>query len=175
MRCKSALPRGRSECTHSHARGIVVNGAMTRPSRQEEAHYVTVEAVRDAAHGVPVEGHGHSPPIRSRTGARSQTRTGTHALGAWSRPDSPARAASTHSPCSVATLRGREGLHDGSKNRHRLQTERAGEVTSQTACASSPCRSPRTGRIERQTVGELAAGVDVPWGGGGRHETGGRA
>ena len=36
MRCKSALPRGRSECTHSHARGIVVNGAMTRPSRQEE-------------------------------------------------------------------------------------------------------------------------------------------
>ena len=39
MRCKSALPRGRSECTHSHARGIVVNGAMTRPAppRQEEA------------------------------------------------------------------------------------------------------------------------------------------
>ena len=38
MRCKSALPRGRSECTHSHARGIVVNGAMTRPAptRQEE-------------------------------------------------------------------------------------------------------------------------------------------
>ena len=39
MRCKSALPRGRSECTHSHARGIVVNGAMTRPAptHQEEA------------------------------------------------------------------------------------------------------------------------------------------
>ena len=39
MRCKSALPRGRSECTRSHARGIVVNGAMTRPAptRQEEA------------------------------------------------------------------------------------------------------------------------------------------
>ncbi|KAK8824305.1 hypothetical protein WA556_003628 [Blastocystis sp. ATCC 50177/Nand II] len=39
MRCKSALPRGRSECTHSHARGIVVNGAMIRPTptRQEEA------------------------------------------------------------------------------------------------------------------------------------------
>ena len=38
MRCKSALPRERSECTHSHARGIVVNGAMTRPAptRQEE-------------------------------------------------------------------------------------------------------------------------------------------
>ena len=38
MRCKSALPRGRSECTHSHARGIVGNGAMTRPAptRQEE-------------------------------------------------------------------------------------------------------------------------------------------
>ena len=38
MRCKSALPRGRSECTHSHARGIVVNGAMIRPAptRQEE-------------------------------------------------------------------------------------------------------------------------------------------
>ena len=34
-----ALPRGRSECTHSHARGIVVNGAMIRPAptRQEEA------------------------------------------------------------------------------------------------------------------------------------------
>ena len=177
MRCKSALPRGRSECTHSHARGIVVNGAMTRPTptRAGRSHHVTVEAVRDAAHGVPVEGHRGSPPIRSRTGARSQTRTGTHALGACSRPDSPARAASTHSPCSVATLRDREGLHDSSKNRHRLQTERAGEVTSQTACASSPCRSPRRGRIERQTVGELAAGVDVPRGGGGRHEAGGRA
>ena len=139
------------------------------------SHHVTVEAVRDAAHGVPVEGHGHSPPIRSRTGARSQNRTGTHALGACSRPDSPARAASTRSPCSVATLRGREGLRDGSKNRHRLQTEEVGEVTSQTACASSSCRSPRRGRIERQTVGELAAGVDVPRVGGGRHEAGGRA
>ena len=31
------------------------------------------------------------------------------------------------------------------------------------------------GRIERQTVGELAAGVDVPRVGGGRHEAGGRA
>ena len=175
MRCKSALPRGRSECTHSHARGIVVNGAMTRTNTSGRSHHVTVEADRDAAHGVPVEGHGHSPPIRSRTGARSQTRTGTHALGAWSRPDSPARAASTHSPCSVATLRGREGLHDGSKNRRRLQTERAGEVTSQTACGSSPCRPPRRGRIERQTVDELAAGVDVPRVGGGRHEAGGRA
>ena len=147
----------------------------TRTNTSGRSHHVTVEAVRDAAHGVLVEGHRRSPPIRSRTGARSQTRTGTHALGACSRPDSPARAASTHSPCSVATLRGREGLHDGSKNRHRLQTERAGEVTSQTACASSPCRSPRRGRIERQTVGELAAGVDVPRVGGGRHEAGGRA
>ena len=147
----------------------------THTNTSGRSHHVTVEAVRDAAHGVPVEGHGHSPPIRSRTGARSQTRTGTHALGACSRPDSSARDASTHSLCSVATLRGREGLHDGSKNRHRLQTERAGEVTSQTACASSPCRPPRTGRIERQTVGELAAGVDVPRVGGGRHEASGRA
>ena len=78
MRCKPALPRGRSKCTHSHARGIVVNGAMTRTNTSGRSHHVTVEAVRDAAHGVPVEGHGHSPPIRSRTGARSQTRTGTH-------------------------------------------------------------------------------------------------
>ena len=180
MRCKSALPRERSKCTHSQARGIVVNGAMTRPAptRQEEAHHATVEAVRDAAHGVPVEGHRHSPPIRSRTGARSQTAqalTVIHALGACSRPDSPARAASTRSPCSVATLRGREGLRDGSKNRHRLQTEGVGEVTSQTACALSSCRSPRRGRIERQTVGELAAGVDVPRVSGGRHEAGGSA
>ena len=147
----------------------------TRANTSGRSHHVTVEAVRDAAHGVLVEGHGHSPPIRSRTGARSQTRTGTHALGACSRPDPPARVASTHSLCSIATVRGTEGLHDGSKNRHRLQTERAGEVTSQTACASSPCRSPRMGRIERQTVGELAAGVDVPRVGGGRHEAGGRA
>ena len=110
----------------------------TRTNTSGRSHHVTVEAVRDAAHGVLVEGHGHSPSIHSRTGARSQTRTGTHALGACSRPDSSARAASTHSPCSVATLRDREGLHDGSKNRRRLQTERAGEVTSQTACASLP-------------------------------------
>ena len=123
----------------------------TRTNTSGRSHHVTVEAVRDAAHGVPVEGHRRSPPIRSRTGARSQTRTGTHTLDACSRPDPPARAASTHSPCSVATLRGGEGLHDGSKNRRRLQTERAGEVTSQTACASSPCCSPRRGRIERQT------------------------
>ena len=176
MRCKSALPRGRSECTHSHARGIVVNGAMTRPAptRQEE---VTTSWLKGSGCG----------PRGSRRRTQTLTahpfthrrenpdRTGTHALGACSRPDSPARAASTHSPCSVATLRGREGLHDGSKNRHRLQTERVGEVTSQTACASSPCRSPRRGRIERQTVGELAAGVDVPRVGGGCHEAGGRA
>ena len=147
----------------------------THTNTSGRSHHVTVEAVRDAAHGVPVEGYRHSPPIRSRTGARSQTRTGTHALGACSRPGSPARDASTHSPCSVPTLRGREGLHDGSKNRRRLQTERSGEVTSQTACGSSPCRSPRRGRIERQTVGELAAGVDVPRVGGERHEADGRA
>ena len=50
----------------------------TRTNTSGRSHHVTVEAVRDAAHGVPVEGHRHSPPIRSRTGARSQTRTGTH-------------------------------------------------------------------------------------------------
>ena len=70
------------------------------------SHHVTVEAVRDAAHGVPVEGHRHSPPIRSRTGARSQTRTGTHALGACSRPDSlpelPPHTAPAPSPLSGA-------------------------------------------------------------------------
>ena len=118
--------------------------------------------------------HRPSGHAQAREARPAQALTGTHALGACSRPDSPARAASTHSPCSVATLRGREGLYS-SKNRRRLQTERAGEVTSQTACASSPCRSPRRGRIERQTVGELAAGVDVPRVGGGRHEAGWRA
>ena len=50
----------------------------TRANTSGRSHHVTVEAVRDAAHGVPIEGHGHSPPIRSRTGARCQTRTGTH-------------------------------------------------------------------------------------------------
>ena len=50
----------------------------TRTNTSGRSHHVTVEAVRDAAHGVPVEGHRHSPSIRSRTGARSQTRTGTH-------------------------------------------------------------------------------------------------
>ena len=180
MRCKSALPRGRSECTHSHARGIVVNGAMTRPSptHQEEATTSRLKRFGMRPTGFPSKDTGtHRPSVhaQAREARPAQALTGTHALGACSRPGSPARAASTHSPCSVATLRGREGLHDGSKNRRRLQTERAGEVTSQTACASSPCRSPRTGRIERQTVGELAAGVDVPRVGGGRHGAGGRA
>ena len=152
-----------------------MNGAMTRPSptHQEEATTSRLKGSGCGSRGS--RRRRHSPPIRSRTGARSQTRIGTHALGACSRPDSPARAASTRSPCSVATLRGREGLRDGSKNRHRLQTEGVGEVTSQTACASSSCRSPRRGRIERQTVGELAAGVDVPRVSGGRHEAGGSA
>ena len=45
----------------------------THTNTSGRSHHVTVEAVRDAAHGVLVEGHGHSPPIRSRTGARSQT------------------------------------------------------------------------------------------------------
>ena len=180
MRCKSALPRGRSECTHSQARGIVVNGAMTRPAptRQEEATTSRLKRIGMRPTGFPskdTDTHHPSIHTQAREARPAQALTVTHALGACSRPGSPARAASTHSPCSVATLRGRERLRDGSKNRRRLQTEGVGEVTSQTACASSPCRSPRTGRIECQTVGELAAGVDVPRVGGGRHEAGGRA
>ena len=176
MRCKSALPRGRSECAHSHARGIVVNGAMIRPAptRQEEVTTSRLKRLGMRPTGFPSKDTDtHRPSVHAQAGeARPQRHSRTWRLR---RPDSSARAASTHSPFSVATLRDREGLHDGSKNRCRLQTERAGEVTSQTACASSPCRSPRTGRIERQTVGELAAGVDVPRVGGGRHEASGRA
>ena len=176
MRCKSALPRGRSECTHSHARGIVVNGAMTRPAptRQEEA---TTSRLKGSGCG-PRGSRRRTQALTAHPFTHRREKPDPHRHSrTWSlrRPNSSARAASTHSLCSVATLRGREGLHDGSKNRRRLQTERVGEVTSQTACASSPCRSPRTGRIERQTVGELAAGVDVPRVGGGRHEAGGRA
>ena len=179
MRCKPALPRGRSECTHSHARGIVVNGAMTRPAptRQEEATTSRLKGSGCGPRGsrrrtLTLTAHPftHRRENPDRTGTHRHSRT-WRLLPSWL----PARAASTRSPCSVATVRGREGLHDGNKNRRRLQTERAGEVTSQTACASSPCRSPRTGRIERQTVGELAAGVDVPRVGGGRHEASGRA
>ena len=174
MRCKSALPRGRSECTHSHARGIVVNGAMTRPAptRQEEA---TTSRLKGSGCG-PRGSRRRTQTLTTHpfTHRREKPdRTGTHTLGACSRSDSlpelPPHTAPAPSP-----LRGREGLHDCSKNRRRLQTERAGEVTSQTACASSPCRSPHRGRIERQTVGELAAGVDVPRVGEGCHEAGGR-
>ena len=176
MHCKPALPRGRSECTRSHARGIVVNGAMTRPAptRQKEA---TTSRLKGSGCG-PRGSRRRTLALTAHPFTHRREKPDPHRHSrTWSlrRPNSSARAASTHSLCSVATLRGREGLHDGSKNRHRIQTERAGEVTSQTACASSPCRSPRTGRIERQTVGELAAGVDVPRGGGGRHEAGGRA
>ena len=83
-----------------------MNGAMTRTNTSGRSHHVTVEAARDAAHGVPVEGHGHSPSIRSRTGARSQTRTGTHALGACAvltpLPELPPHTASAPSPLSGA-------------------------------------------------------------------------
>ena len=178
MRCKSALPRGRSECTHSHARGIVVNGAMIRPAptRQEEVTTSRLKRFGMRPTGFSSKDTGtHRPSRPTHRREKPDPHRHSQALGACTRPDSSARAASTHSPCSVATLRGREGLHNGSKNRRRLQTERAGEVTSQTACGSSPCRPPRRGRIERQTVDELAAGVDVPRVGGGRHEAGGRA
>ena len=176
MRCKSELPRGRSGCTHSHARGIVVNGAMTRPAptRQEEATTPRLKRFGMRSTGFPSKDTDtHRPSVH----AQAREARPAQASRTWRlrRLDSPARAASTRSPCAVATVRGRVGLHDGSKNRRRLQTERVGEVTSQTVCASSPCCSPRRGRIERQTVGELAAGVDVPRVGGGRHEAGGRA
>ena len=176
MRCKSALPRERSGCTHSHARGIVANGAMTRsaPTRQEEATTSRLKRFGMQPTGFPSKDTGaHRPSVHAQAREARPAQALTHLAPApvlTPLPEMP-----PHTACSVATLRGREGLHDGSKNRRRLQTERAGEVTSQTACASSPCRSPRTGRIERQTVGELAAGVDVPRVGGGRHEASGRA
>ena len=143
MRCKPALPRGRSECTHSHARGIVVNGAMTRPApaRQEEAIPSRLKRLGMRPTGFSskdTDAHRPSVHAQAREARPAQALTGTHALGACSRPGSPARDASTHSPCSVPTLRGREGLHDGGKNRRRLQTEGVGEVTSLTACASLP-------------------------------------
>ena len=146
----------------------------TRANTSGRSHHVTVEGFGMRPTGFPSKDTDtHRPSVHAQAReARPHRHSRTWRLR---RPDSPARAASTHSPCSVATLRGREGLHDGSKNRRRLQTERVGEVTSQTACASSPCCSPRRGRIERQTVGELAAGVDVPRVGGGCHEAGGRA
>ena len=53
MRCKSALPRGRSECTRSHARGIVVNGAMTRTTTSGRSHHVTVEGFGMRPTGFP--------------------------------------------------------------------------------------------------------------------------
>ena len=146
----------------------------TRTNTSGRSHHVTVEGFGMRPTGFPSKDTDtHRPSVH----AQAREARPAQASRTWRlrRLDSPARAASTHSLCSVATLRDREGLHDGSKNRHRIQTERAGEVTSQTACASSPCRSPRRGRIERQTVGELAAGVDVPRVGGGRHEAGGRA
>ena len=76
----------------------------TRANTSGRSHHVTVEAVRDAAHGVPIEGHGHSPPIRSRTGARSQTRTGlTHLAPApvlAPLPELPPHTAPAPSPLS---------------------------------------------------------------------------
>ena len=78
----------------------------TRTNTSGRSHHVTVEAVRDAAHGVPIEGHGHSPPIRSRTGARSQTRTGlTHLAPApvlAPLPELPPHTAPAPSPLSGA-------------------------------------------------------------------------
>ena len=154
MRCKSALPRGRSECTHSQARGIVVNGAMTRPAptRPGRSHHVTVEAVRDAAHGVPVEGHRGSPPIRSRTGARSQTRTGTHALGACAvltpLPELPPHTASAPSPLSGAekdsTTAARivtgSRRNESVRSRRRQRVRRCLPLTTQGSHRASDCR-----------------------------------
>ena len=146
----------------------------THTNTSGRSHHVTVEGLGMRPTGFPskdTDTHRPSVHAQAREARPAQALTHLAPLPSWL----PARAASTRSPFSFATLRGREGLHDGSKNRRRLQTERVGEVTSRTACASSPCRSPRTGRIERQTVGELAAGVDVPRLGGGRHEAGGKA
>ena len=77
-----------------------------RTNTSGRSHHVTVEAVRDAAHGVPVEGHRHSPPIRSRTGARSQTAQAlTHLAPApvlTPLPELPPHTAPAPSPLSGA-------------------------------------------------------------------------
>ena len=111
-----------------------MNGAMTRPAptRQEEVTTSRLKRFGMQPTGFPskdTDTHRPSVHAQAREARPAQARTVTHALGACSRPGSPARAASTHSSCSVATLRDREGLRDGSKNRRRLQTERVGEVT----------------------------------------------
>ena len=111
MRCKSALPRGRSECTHSHARGIVVNGAMTRPApaRQEEAIPSRLKRFGMRPTGFSskdTDTHRPSVHAQAREARPAQALTGTHALGACSRPDSlpelPPHTAPAPSPLSGA-------------------------------------------------------------------------
>ncbi|KAK8827273.1 hypothetical protein WA556_000898 [Blastocystis sp. ATCC 50177/Nand II] len=103
----------------------------TRTNTSGRSHHVTVEG-------------------REKPDAHSHSRT-WRLYPSWL----PARAASTHSPCSVATVRGREGLHGGSKNRHRLQTERAGEVTSQTAWVASSARLSVSSLLAWMSLGEV--------------------
>ena len=146
----------------------------TRTNTSGRSHHITVEGLGMRPTGFPSKDtDAHRPSVQAQAReARPHRHSRTwRLLPSWL----PCPSCPPHTAPAPSPLRGREGLHDGGKNRRRLQTERAGEVTSQTACASSPCRSPRTGRIERQTVGELAAGVDVPRVGGGCHEAGGRA
>ena len=93
MHCKSALPRGRSECTHSQARGIVVNGAMTRPSETTRTN------TSGRSHHVTVEGFGMRP-----TGFPSKD-TGTHrpSVHAQAREARPAQALTHLAPAPVLT------------------------------------------------------------------------
>ena len=149
----------------------------TRTNTSGRSHHVTVEGSEMRSTGFPskdTDTHRPSVHAQAREARPAQALTGTHALGACSRPGSPARAASTHSPCSVATLRGREGLHDGSKNRHRLQTEQAGE----DHIAESVCvvALPLTTHGSHRASDGQAAGVDADSrvGGQQRHEAGWR-
>ena len=154
----------------------------TRTNTSGRSHHVTVEAVRDAAHGVPVEGHRHSPPIRSRTGARSQTRTGTHALGACTRPGSlpelPPHTAPAPSPLSgaekdsataariVAGSRRKESVRSRRRQRvrRRLAAHHAGVASSVRLSVSSLLAWMSLGEVEGVTkqVGERSyASADI--------------
>ena len=99
----------RSECTHSHARGIVVNGAMIRPAptRQEEATTSRLKRFGMRPTGFPskdTDTHRPSVHAQAREARPAQALTVTHAPGACTRPDSlpelPPHTAPAPSPLS---------------------------------------------------------------------------
>ena len=144
----------------------------TRTNTSGRSHHVTVEAVRDAVHGVLVEGHGHSPPIRSRTGARSQTRTGTHAQAPAPvlapLPELPPHAAPAPSPLSgigkdsttatriVAGSRRNEPVRSRRRQRvhRRLAAHHAGVASSVRLSVSSLLAWMSLGEVEGATKQE---------------------